>query len=103
MRYLGMDVHAKSTVWCLLDRAGEVLREGKVLTSAAAITALVQELGKEEEVLAEGATSARRTRTKSPRSRRSTCNRSSASRASTGRAADSSPARNGGSSTSPAS
>ena len=24
MRYLGMDVHAKSTVWCLVDAQGEV-------------------------------------------------------------------------------
>ena len=52
MRYLGMDVHAKSTVWCLVDAHGEVLREGKVATSAAALTALVQELGNGEEVLA---------------------------------------------------
>jgi hypothetical protein len=28
MRYLGMDVHAKSTVWCLLDEQGAVLRRG---------------------------------------------------------------------------
>jgi transposase len=47
-----MDVHAKSTVWCLVDDHGEVLREGKVATTVAALTALVQELGKEGEVLA---------------------------------------------------
>jgi transposase len=47
-----MDVHAESTVWCLVDQQGEVLREGKVATSTAALTALVQELGNEEEVLA---------------------------------------------------
>ena len=52
MRYLGMDVHAKSTVWCLVDTHGEVLREGKVATTAAELTALVQELSKEEDVLA---------------------------------------------------
>ena len=52
MRYLGMDVHAKSTVWCLLDAQGEVRREGKVPTSAAGLAALVQELGTDEEVLA---------------------------------------------------
>jgi transposase len=52
VRYLGMDVHAKSTVWCLLDEEGQVLREGKVATSAVALAALVQELGREEEVLA---------------------------------------------------
>ena len=52
MRYLGMDVHAKSTVWCLVDEHGEVQREGNVATTAAALTALVQELGKDEELLA---------------------------------------------------
>ena len=35
MRYLGIDVHPKSTVWCLLDAQGEVRRAGKVPTSAA--------------------------------------------------------------------
>ena len=52
MRYLGMDVHAKSTVWCLVDQQGEVRREGKVAMTAAALTALVQELGRDEELLA---------------------------------------------------
>jgi transposase len=52
VRYLGMDVHAKSTVWCLLDQQGEVLREGKVPTNATALTALVRELGESDEVLA---------------------------------------------------
>jgi transposase len=47
-----MDVHAKSTVWCLVDQQGTVLREGRVATSPAALTALVHELGQEEEVLA---------------------------------------------------
>ena len=52
MRYLGMDVHAKSTVWCLVNDAGTVLREGRVATTAAALTALVQELGREEAIVA---------------------------------------------------
>jgi transposase len=52
VQYLGMDVHAKSTVWCLVDPDGEVRREGKVPTTAAALTALVQELSREEELLA---------------------------------------------------
>jgi transposase len=47
-----MDVHAKSTVWCLVGEHGEVLEEGNVATTAAALTVLVQELGKEEELLA---------------------------------------------------
>jgi hypothetical protein len=44
-----MDVHAKSTVWCLVDQQGEMVREGKVTTSAAALTALGQELGRDDE------------------------------------------------------
>jgi hypothetical protein len=39
-----MDVHAKSTVWCLLDAQGQVVREGRVATSAPALGALVREL-----------------------------------------------------------
>jgi predicted NBD/HSP70 family sugar kinase len=41
MRYLGMDVHAKSTVWCLLDEQGEVTREGRVSTTPPALGALL--------------------------------------------------------------
>lgn len=52
MRYLGMDVHAKGTVWCLLDAQGEVVREGHSPTTAAALAALVRELGSVDEVLA---------------------------------------------------
>lgn len=52
MKYLGMDVHAKSTTWCLLDASGEVAREGSVATTAATLAALVQELAREEPILA---------------------------------------------------
>jgi transposase len=45
-------VHATSTVWCLVDAQGDVRREGKVATTAAALTALVLELRREEERLA---------------------------------------------------
>lgn len=48
MRYLGLDVHAKSTTWCLVDASGQVVREGTVETTTAALTALVQELAREE-------------------------------------------------------
>jgi transposase len=47
-----MDVHAKSTVWCLVDAQGVVTDEGRIPTTAAALTALVQELGKHDELLA---------------------------------------------------
>src|SRR3989475_3905255 len=46
-----MDVHGKSTVWCLVDTRGEVLREGRTPTTAPALAALVRELGTEGEVL----------------------------------------------------
>ena len=52
MQYLGMDVHATATVWCLVDAQGEVLREGQVRTTPAALTALVQALSQAGEVLA---------------------------------------------------
>ena len=52
MRYLGMDVHAKSTVWCLVDAQGAVASEGRIATTAPALAALVRGLGKEEELLA---------------------------------------------------
>jgi len=52
MRYLGMDVHGKSTVWCLVDQRGEVVREGRIPTTAPALTALMRELAAEGEVLA---------------------------------------------------
>ena len=52
MKYLGMDVHSKSTVWCLLDGGGEVVREGAVETTEPGLTALVKALVGEEEIVA---------------------------------------------------
>ena len=52
MRYLGMDVHVKSTVWCLLDAGGEVVEKGKGSTTAAELTSLVQRLAKDEPLVA---------------------------------------------------
>ena len=52
MRYLGMDVHVKSTVWCLLDAGGEVVEKGKTPTTAAELTGLVQRLAKDEPLVA---------------------------------------------------
>jgi transposase len=52
VRYLGMDVHAKSTVWCLLDAQGEVVREDRTPTTAAALATLVRQLTQEDTVLA---------------------------------------------------
>ena len=51
MRYLGMDVHAKSTVWCLLDADGAIVSEETPAT-APALTAWVRELGAADALLA---------------------------------------------------
>src|SRR3989442_9808336 len=45
VRYLGMDVHATSTVWCLLDGTGAVVARGRVATTTAGLAALLRELG----------------------------------------------------------
>ena len=52
MHYLGLDVHTKSTTWCLLDAAGERTGHGKAETTAPALTALVQNLSSVDELLA---------------------------------------------------
>lgn len=44
MRYLGMDVHVKATVWCLLDESEEVIEQGKSASSAAGLAELVRRL-----------------------------------------------------------
>jgi transposase len=52
VQYLGMDVHAKSTVWCLVDAQGAVTGEGRIATTAPALAALVRGFGTEGELLA---------------------------------------------------
>lgn len=52
MRYLGLDVHSGATVWCLLDETGDVIERGKVPTTAAELTALVNRLSKDDELRA---------------------------------------------------
>lgn len=52
MRYLGMDVHSKSTVWCLLDGDGAIVSEGQTPTTTPALMAMVHELGTADEFLA---------------------------------------------------
>ena len=47
MRYLGMDVHGKATVYCLLDAKGDVADRGSVATTAPALTELVRRLSAE--------------------------------------------------------
>lgn len=41
MRYLGLDVHSKATVFCLLDASGQVVERGKVDTSGPTLIHLV--------------------------------------------------------------
>jgi hypothetical protein len=45
MKYLGIDVHTKTSVWSLLDHSGEQLGEDKVETTVPALAHLVSELG----------------------------------------------------------
>lgn len=52
MRYLGIDVHVATSVWCLLDESGEIVRRGTVPTTAADLTELMSELRKEDELVA---------------------------------------------------
>lgn len=52
MRYLGLDVHSKATVWCLLDEQGEVVERGKVAPTSPALKALVKRLSECEELTA---------------------------------------------------
>jgi transposase len=52
MRYLGIDVHSQTSVWCLLDQAGEVLAEGKTRTSAGDLQKLASGLNSDGPVRA---------------------------------------------------
>lgn len=52
MMYLGLDVHLKSTVWCLLDQTGEIAQRGKVRTTVEELATLVARLSADTELLA---------------------------------------------------
>ena len=52
MKYLGIDVHSRASVWCLLDESGEIVRQGRVVTTADGLAALVQEVGEGGELVA---------------------------------------------------
>jgi transposase len=51
MRYLGIDVHVKTSVWCLLDAEGELVERGKTPTTAPDLRCLVRRLSMEDELL----------------------------------------------------
>jgi hypothetical protein len=50
MRYLGLDVHTKATVWSLHDSQGEV-EHGKVETTGPELQKLVKRLSTTEELV----------------------------------------------------
>ncbi len=51
MRYLGLDVHTKATVYCLLSDTAEVVERGKVDTTVPALEPLVRRLSASDELL----------------------------------------------------
>jgi len=52
MRYLGIDVHSKTSVWSLVDEKGKQVGRGKVATTAPALAELVANVACGEELLA---------------------------------------------------
>jgi transposase len=51
MKYFGMDVHGKATVYCVLDAKGEVVERGSIATTAPELTKLVRRLRCADELL----------------------------------------------------
>lgn len=45
MRCLGIDVHVSTTVWCLLDERGEIVRQGKSPTTVEGLRRMLEEVG----------------------------------------------------------
>ncbi|OGQ89861.1 MAG: hypothetical protein A2289_06515 [Deltaproteobacteria bacterium RIFOXYA12_FULL_58_15] len=52
MRYLGIDVHITTTVWCLLDEHGEIVDRGKIPTSFEGFNSLVTKIGGPDQLVA---------------------------------------------------
>ncbi len=50
MEYLGIDVHSKASVWCLLGEDGEVRARGRVETTVPALGELVEELSRQDDL-----------------------------------------------------
>jgi transposase len=50
MEYLGIDVHSKASVWCLLGKDGEVRARGRVETTVPALGELVAELSRQDDL-----------------------------------------------------
>ena len=47
MEYLGIDVHSKASVWCLLGEDGEVRARGRAETTVPALGELVAKLSRQ--------------------------------------------------------
>jgi hypothetical protein len=50
MEYLGIDVHSKASVWCLLGEDGQVRAQGRVETTVPALGELVEQLSKQDDL-----------------------------------------------------
>ena len=51
MQYLGIDVHAKTSTWCLLDESGEVQERGQIETTRVALQRLCAERSGKEPLI----------------------------------------------------
>lgn len=51
MKYVGLDVHVKATVWCCLDEKGEITERGKTPTTPAELTTLMVRLQEHGDLL----------------------------------------------------
>jgi hypothetical protein len=52
MRYLGIDVHVETTVWCLLNEQGEIVSQGKDPTTTVGLGSMVARVGGTEDLVA---------------------------------------------------
>jgi len=51
MKYVGLDVHVKTAVWCCLDESGTIVERGKTPTTPPELTKLAARLQEDEPVL----------------------------------------------------
>ena len=52
VKYLGIDVHVKTSVWCLLDEASQIVGRGKVATTVLDLNTLLKRLTEADDLLA---------------------------------------------------
>ena len=48
MQYIGIDVHSRASVWCLVGADGEIRARGQVETTVPALDELVRKLSSQE-------------------------------------------------------